>query len=173
MERKTRIPNTRLNRFYDEEDFQLELDMATELIEGDMNFTVVLFRVDRVNTQMDDVYGESNVNDIRFLAPVELKVILNLENGENKSYSPNGNLRYQDYGNLEFTVLQKQLDEKNTEISYGDIVGYSDKQNNLKYFTVFDDDTINTDNPSTQFGYSGYFRRIKCTNVDPNVFKGV
>ena len=49
MERKTRIPNTRLNRFYDEEDFQLELDMATELIEGDMNFTVVLFRVDYKN----------------------------------------------------------------------------------------------------------------------------
>ena len=60
MERKTRIPNTRLNRFYDEEDFQLELDMATELIEGDMNFTVVLFRIDRVNTQVDDVYWESN-----------------------------------------------------------------------------------------------------------------
>ena len=137
MERKTRIPNTRLNRFYDEEDFRLELDMATELIEGDMNFTVVLFRIDRVNTQVDDVYWESNPRDIRFKAPVELKVILNLANGENKSYSPNGNLRYQDYGTLEFTVLQKQLDEKNVEISYGDVIGYSDRENNFKYFTVF------------------------------------
>lgn len=173
MERKTRIPNTRLNRFYDEEDFQLELDMATELIEGDMNFTVVLFRIDRVNTQMDDVYMESNSSDIRFRAPVELKVILNLASGENKSYSPNGNLRYKDYGNLEFTVLQKQLDEKNVEINYGDIVGYSDKQNNFKYFTVFDNNTINSDNPSTQFGYSGYFRKVKCTNVDPNIFNGI
>ena len=147
--------------------------MATELIEGDMNFTVVLFRIDRVNTQVDDVYWESNPRDIRFKAPVELKVILNLANGENKSYSPNGNLRYQDYGNLEFTVLQKQLDEKGVEIGYGDIVGYSDRENNFKYFSVFDDDTINTDNPSTQYGYSGYFRRIKCTNVDPNVFNGL
>ena len=173
MERKTRIPNTRLNRFYDEEDFRLELDMATDLIEGDMNFTVVLFRIDRENTQVDDVYWESNSRDVRFKAPVELKVILDLENGENKSYSPNGNLRYQDYGTLEFTVLQKQLDEKNVEISYGDVIGYSDRENNFKYFTVFDDDTINTDNPSTHFGYSGYFRRIKCTNVDPNVFNGL
>ncbi len=173
MERKTRIPNTKLNRFYDEEDFRLELDMATELIEGDMNFTVVLFRIDRDNTQVDDVYWESNPRDIRFKAPVELKVILNLQNGENKSYSPNGNLRYQDYGNLEFTVLQKQLDEKGVEISYGDMVGYSDRQDNFKYFSVFDDDTINTDNASSQFGYSGYFRRIKCTNVDPNIFNGI
>ena len=115
MERKTRIPNTRLNRFYDEEDFRLELDMATELIEEDMNFTVVLFRIDRVNTQVDDVYWESNTRDVRFRAPVELKVILSLANGENKSYSPNGNMRYQDYGNLEFTVLQKQLDDANDD----------------------------------------------------------
>jgi hypothetical protein len=173
MERKTRIPNTRLNRFYDEEDFRLELDMATELIEEDMNFTVVLFRIDRVNTQVDDVYWESNTRDVRFKAPVELKVILNLSNGENKSYSPNGNLRYQDYGNLEFTVLQKQLDEKNVEVSYGDIVGYSDRENNFKYFSVFDDDIINSDNQSSHFGYKGYFRRIKCTNVDPNLFNGI
>jgi hypothetical protein len=173
MQRKTRIPNTRLNRFYDEEDFQLELDMATDLIEGDMNFTIVVFRIDRANTQSDDVYGESNLGDVRFMAPVELKVILNLENGENKSYSPNGNLRYQDYGNLEFTVLQKQLDEKNTEINYGDIVGYSDRENNFKYFSVFDDDTINTDNQSSHFGYRGYFRRIKCTNIDPNLVNGI
>ena len=173
MERKGRIPNTRLNRFYDEDDFNLELDMAAELIEGDMNFTVVLFRIDRVKTQVDDVYWEGNARDIRFIAPVELKVIVNLENGENKSYAPNGNLRYQDYGTLEFTVLQKQLDEKNIEISYGDVVGYADRENNFKYFTVFDDDTINTDNASSQFGYSGYFRRIKCANVDPNVFNGL
>ena len=167
------VPITRLGKFFGGEDFDLDIGMGQEWLEGDMNFTVVLFRIDRANTQVDDVYWESNSGDIRFKAPVELKVILNLENGENKSYSPNGNLRYQDYGNLEFTVLQKQLDEKTVEINYGDIVGYADKQNNFKYFTVFDDDTINSDNPSTQFGYSGYFRRIKCTNVDPNIFNGI
>ena len=173
MNRKTRIPNTRLNKFYDEEDFRLELDMATELIEGDMNFTVVLFRIDRVNTQVDDVYQEGNASDIRFKAPVELKVILNLSTSENKSYLPDGNMRYQDYGNLEFTLLKKQLEEKGIDISYGDMVGYSDYEDNFKYFTVFDDGKITSDNPSSHFGYKGYFRRIKCTNVDPNVFNGL
>lgn len=172
MERKTRIPNTRLNKFYDEDDFRLELDMATDLIEGDMNFTIVLFRIDRVNTQVDDVYWESNTSDIRFKAPVELKVILNLSSSESKSYSPNGNMMYKEYGNLEFTVLKKQLDEKGIDISYGDMVGYSDYEDNFKYFTVFDDGRINSDNPSSHFGYKGYFRKIKCTNVDPNIFNG-
>jgi len=173
MNRKTRVPNSRLNKFYDEDDFRLELDMATELIEGDMNFNVVLFRIDRVNTQVDDVYQEGNASDIRFKSPVELKVILNLSTSENKSYLPDGNMRYQDYGNLEFTVLKKQLEEKNIDISYGDMVGYSDYEDNFKYFTVIDDGKITSDNPSSHFGYKGYFRRIKCTNVDSNVFNGI
>ena len=32
--------------------------MAREFVEGDLNFTVVLFRVDRIKSQTEDVYGE-------------------------------------------------------------------------------------------------------------------
>lgn len=172
MERKNRLPITRLSRFYDEKDFDLELDMAREVIEEDANFTIVLYRIDKVNSNNDDVYGESEAREVRFLPPVELKVLLSLEQADNKSYVE-GRLRYQEYGNLSFTVLNKQLDEKGVDISYGDIVGYSDRENNLKYFEVFNDGKINSDNAHTQFGYKSYFRTISCVTVDPNQFNGI
>jgi hypothetical protein len=172
MERKNRIPITRLSRFYDEKDFDLELDMAREVIEEDANFTIVLYRIDKVNSNNDDVYGESEAREVRFLPPVELKVLLSLEQADNKSYAE-GRLRYQEYGNLSFTVLNKQLDEKGVDISYGDIVGYSDRENNLKYFEVFDDGKINSDNAHTQFGYKSYFRTISCVTADPDQFNGI
>jgi hypothetical protein len=100
MERKNRIPNTRLNRFYDDTDFDLEIDMASELIEGDANFTVVLYRIDRKHSNSSDIYGESNAKDTRFLPPVELKVLLSISEAENKNYGNGGTLRYQEYGNL-------------------------------------------------------------------------
>jgi hypothetical protein len=173
MERKNRIPITRLSRYYDEVDFDLELDMAREVIEEDANFTVVLYRIDKTNSNNDDVYGESESREIRFEAPVELKVLINLQEAENKSYAENGSLRYQEYGNLVFTVLNKQLVDKGVDISYGDIIGYSDRESNLKYFEVFNDGKINSDNLHTQFGYKSYFRTISCVVVDPNQFNGI
>lgn len=173
MERKNRIPITRLSRYYDENDFQLELDMAREVIEEDTNFTVVLYRIDKVNSNNEDVYGESESREIRFHSPVELKVLLLLNQAENKSYGENGSLRYQDYGNLVFTVLTNQLEEKNVDISFGDIIAFSDKETNLKYFEVYDDGKINSDNTHTQYGYKAYFRTISCVTVDPDQFNGI
>jgi len=173
MERKNRIPNTRLSLFYDEIDFDMDVEMARDVVEKDMNFAIVLYRVDRIHSNSDDVYGESDAREIRFLPPVELIVRLTIEKGENKTYSDNGNLRYQEYGNLKFTVMTAQLEERGVDISFGDFVGYSDKESNLKYFEVFDDGKINADNKHTLYGYKPYFRSVGCVVVDPDKFNGV
>lgn len=172
MDRKNKIPVTRLSRYYDDFDFEMEMDMATELIEDDANFTVVLFRIDR-NKSNIDVYGESKPMEIRYLPPIELKVIFSLKKSENKNYASNGSIRYQEYGNLIFYVLTKQLKEKNVDILYGDIIGYSDREDNLKYFEVFNDGKINSDNEHLHFGFRPYYRTIECVVVDPNVFNGI
>ena len=173
MERKNRIPITRLSRFYDEVDFEMELDMAREVIEEDSNFTVILYRIDKINSTAD-IYGESEARQIRFLPPVELKVLPKLEDAENKVYDKNGGrLKYQEYGNFTFTIINKQMEDKGVEISYGDIVGYADREDNMKYYEVHDDGRINADNESTQFGYKSYFSTIRCVTVDPNQFNGI
>ena len=104
---KKKFPINRLGRFYDEIDFGVENEMAREYLEGDLNFVVVLFQVDRTETQVDAVYGEAKSNEIRFKAPKELRVKLALEAAENKSYSAGMN-RILDYGNLTFHVFQEQ-----------------------------------------------------------------
>jgi hypothetical protein len=96
-------PITRLWKFYDETDFNLENDMSREFVEGDLNFTVVLFKVDRIKSQTDDVYGESSANEIVFHPPKELKVRPLLNEPESETYSE-GYGRYQDYGNFNFII---------------------------------------------------------------------
>lgn len=173
MERKNRIPITRLSRYYDDLDFRFDLDAAEELINEDAGFTVVLYRIDRNHSNIDDVYGESETRDIRFLAPVELRVIPKLEDAENKTYGGNGTLRYQEYGNFIFDILNKEMDDKGVVISYGDIVGYSANETDLKYFEVYDDGKINVDNESTIYGFRSYFSTIRCVTIDPNKFNGI
>ena len=51
------VPITRLGKFFGGEDFALDVSMGREWLDGDMNFTIVVYRVDRTKTVNDDVYG--------------------------------------------------------------------------------------------------------------------
>jgi len=171
MSSKKRLPINRMGKFYDYLDFGLENEMAREFVEGDLNFIVILFRVDRIKSQTEDVYGESDVEEIKFHPPVELKVRPVLDESESKSYS-DGYGRYEDYGNLTFTIFDDQLKELGVDITYGDYIGYPDKEDNIKYFTVVNDGRINSDNQKTRVGYKSYYRKITCVTADPDEFKG-
>lgn len=175
MERKTKIPITRLNMWYDSNDFDLDMDFAKEFLENDANFKVILFQVDRVNTQMDDVYGESDPDDVRFLPPVEIIVSgLKIDPAEVKNYgNSNATLSYMDRGNLSFSVVTSTLTEKNVDIKRGDFIGYSTSEDSLQYYSVINDGRVNTDNQHTRFGYKPYYRSIVCVTVDKNQFKGL
>ena len=41
------VPITRLGKFFGGEDFNLDISMGREWLGGDMNFTIVLYKVDR------------------------------------------------------------------------------------------------------------------------------
>lgn len=173
MDRNESVANERLNLFYDEDDFKVDMEMADEYVKNDLNVTVVLFRVDKAKTNTDDIYGESDPRDVRYLPPVELKVAnLKIDEAENKAYNPNSTIRYQQYGNLIFHVFIQELQDKNVDIEYGDVVGYSDKESNFKYWVVQNDGKITADNKHTRFGYKGYYRSIVCVTLDPNLFTG-
>ena len=58
-----------------------------EWLHGDMRFTLVLFQVDRTKTNVDDIYGESGPQEIRYKAPVEINAYVQIASPENKSYA--------------------------------------------------------------------------------------
>lgn len=166
---KKKFPINRLGRFYDEIDFGIEKELAREYVEGDLNFVVVLFQIDRKETQVDDVYGEAKSGEIRFKAPKELRVKLALDVAENKAYTGGAN-RILEYGQLTFHIFQDQLVELNCDVSYGDYIGYADREDNIVYFTVTNDGKIFSDNAHTKIGYKGYYRTITCVKADISEF---
>lgn len=173
MDNKKITPITRINKFFSEEDFNLEISMGRESLEGDGNFTVILYRVDRENTESDSLYGEASKDGIRFFPPIELKVIPLFEEAENKSYNPNGGLRYIQDGSLKFGIYDAQLTELKTSISYGDYIGYPVTETEIRYFSVVNDGVKNYDNRHTIMGYKGAYRTVKCSPIDSSEFRGV
>jgi hypothetical protein len=170
---KPRIPINRSNKFYSENEFDLDIEMGREALEEDNNFVVVLYRVDRQMTLFDDIYGETSEDGVRFKTPVELRVMPTIEEAANASYNPNGSQRNLEDGNLTFELYQKQLDELGVEITYGDYIGYAIDEDNVRYFSVANDGVKNYNNANMIMGYKSAFRKVVCTPVNKNEFKGL
>jgi hypothetical protein len=169
---QNRVPITRLNKFFSEEDFNLDIEMGGEWLHGDMNFSLVLYRVDRRRTTKDSVYGEVVEDGIQFLPPVEFKGYVQLEAPENKDMG-DSKLSQMESGNIKIGVYQNQLDMLSIEINFGDYIGYYETEERVRYFTVVNDGRVNSDNKHTYGGYKKFYRSIIAAPVNENEFKGI
>ena len=167
-------PVHRNQMFFSKEDFNLEMEIAREYLEHDMNQTVVLFEVDLSKTNVDDIYHEADKKNIRFKTPVELTVRYEISESEMRSYDKTLNKgMYGKPGVLNFTVLNETLEEVGRDIKRGDYIGVQITPEEMIYFTVFDDGKIASyANSNTLYGIKPYFRNVKCNYVDPVEFEG-
>jgi hypothetical protein len=166
------VPITRLGRFFGGEDYALDIDMGQEWLEGDMNFTVILYRVDRYKTKTDDVYGEALSDGIQFLPPVELKGYVQISSPTNQMISKS-RVELDEPGNMRFSVYQKYLDDLQVDIAFGDYLGYYETESKVRYYSVANDGRVVSDNKHTYGGYRPFYRTIIATPVNQNEFRGL
>ena len=167
-----RVPITRIGKFFGSNDYELDLSIGEEWLYGDMNFTLVLYRVDRGKTKIDDVYGEALKDGIKFLPPVEFKAYVQISAPENKNLG-NSKLNQTEPGNIKISVYQKHLDELDIDINFGDYVGYYETENRIRYYTVNNDGRVVSDNKHNYAGYKPYYRTITASAVVDNEFRGL
>lgn len=167
------VPITRINKFFSDEDFNLEIEMGQEWLLGDMNFTVVLYRVDRLRTKTDDVYGEVIQDGIQFQVPVELKGMVQIMPPTIKELGNSSKLYQKEPGNMKFSIYQKTLDDLQVEIFEGDYIGYYESEDRVRYYVVSDDGYVKSDNKHTYGGYRPFYRTITATYVSENEFRGL
>jgi hypothetical protein len=166
------VPITRLGKFFGAEDYALDIGMGEEWLLGDMNFTVILYRVDRYKTKTDDVYGEVTENGIQFMTPVELQGMVQVMSPTPKLIGST-RVGIQEPGNMKFSIYQKTLDDLGVEIFLGDYFGYYETEDRVRYYVVSDDGYVVSDNRHTYGGYRPFYRTITATYVSENEFKGI
>ena len=166
------VPITRLGKFFGGEDYTLDINMGQEWLEGDMNFTVILYRIDRYKTKTDDVYGEALKDAIQFLPPVEIKGYVQIMASTNMKLGQS-KVEQEEPGNIRFSVYQKYLSDLGVDIAFGDYLGYYETESRVRYYSVADDGRVVTDNKHTYGGYRPFYRTIIGTPVNENEFRGI
>jgi hypothetical protein len=167
-----KLPITRINKFFSQEDFDLNIQIGQEYLHGDLNMKLVLYRVDRTLSDIDSVYAEVGKDGVRFFPPVEFNGLVRIDASKNSTYN-RGLVRYLEPGNLTISVYIKHLEELNIDIQYGDYIGYSDTEDKIRYYTVSDDGRVVSDNKHKMFGYKPHYRTITCVPAQESEFRGV
>ena len=146
--------------------------MGQEYLHGDLNMKIVLYRVDRTKSDIDDVYGETGKDEIKYLPPVELNGIVKIAESETKQYKT-GLMRYLEPGNMMVSIYTKHLEDLKVDIRLGDYVGYADSEKRIRYYSVLNDGKVNADNKHHHFGYKPSYRTIICAPTQENEFRGI
>ncbi len=167
-----KVPITRLGKFFGEDDFALDQELGKEWLDGDMNFKLILYRVDRYKTKNDDVYGESTKDGVKFLPPVEFNAYVDVLPSENK-FIGSSLVAQTEPGNMQFWVYESTLEELNIEINFGDYIAYYETETNVRYYTVNNDGRVNSSNDHTYGGYKPFYRSYAASPVTNNEFRGL
>lgn len=165
-----KFKSDRTNKFFGGNDLDLELSLGREYL-TDINHTVLLFKVDYKKTKSHDLYGESKAHQKVVHKPIELQCRVTIEQGEEQFLAGIG-VRKEYAGNLTFTVYDLELEEKQTNVTTGDYIGYVDGNGKLRYWEVAKADNINIENKKTINGIKSYYRQVMAVPVDRDVFAG-
>jgi len=173
---KRKNPISRNNMFFSKESYDFEVNLAREYMEMDMNQTVILYQVDLEKTKVNDVYKESDKNNIAFKTPVEITCMYEIGDPESKSYDKTKSKSvYVKPGNLKFRVLEAELEELGVDIRRGDYIGVQidEKLDDLIYFEVNNDGKVGKfANSQSMYGYKPWYRECEANYVDPSTFNG-
>lgn len=167
-----RLPITRLTKFFSQSDFDLQVELGKEYLHGDLNMKLVLYRVDREKTDIDNVYGEVGKDEIKFLPPVEFNGLVKIEEPKNATYK-NGLLRYNEPGNLTVNIYLSHLEDLGIEIRYGDYIGYPESDERIRFYVVTNDGRVIADNKHKMFGYKPHYTTITCAYTQDTEFRAV
>ena len=170
---KTKVPIKRNSKFFSGEDFDVELDYGSEYL-SDANQTVILYQVDLEKTNVNSVYKEAKKDAVRFKEPVEIQCVYEITDAEMKPYeSSMVKGIYAKPGVLTFSVLNRELEEKNCDVKRGDYIGVQINETQRIYFVVNDDGKVQSfANKNTMYGTRPYYRQIKANYADLGEFNG-
>ena len=163
MPNNTNTPVSRNNLFYSKEDFDMEMGILTDYMEEDTNQTVVVYQVDVVKTQQDNIYKDAKKN-IQFKLPVEIPCLYEVADNQLKSYdNKTQNGAYVLPGNLKVYVTTTTLKKYDVDIKRGDYIGVMIEENRMYYWVVTNDGKVNTANQLVVGAYKTGFRVIEAT----------
>jgi len=164
------LEEDRYGLFMTEDSFNLDVMYGRSFLETDNNQYVIIHGINIIETKTHNLYGQAKAKDKKFLSPVKINVMVNIEEGKQSYYGDNaGGITRDDTGNIVFGVYLKELEEKNLDINRGDIIEYNFSGEKNRYYEVENANTVTDTTNKSIGGFKTYWRKIIGTPVKGDV----
>lgn len=165
-------PINRLGKYFSEDEYKYTVENIREYMSStDTNITI--FIVDKLQSTVDDLYGEAKSDEVVIKKEIKIPAIINLTEKSNESYvSSTGALRHEEEGNILVTVLSEDLKDMDADVSYGDYLGIQITEDKWAYYEVADDSKLLGQNKLSIMGYRYIWRKLIGIPVEATQFNG-
>ena len=110
------LENQRYGLFMTENSFNLDIMYGRNYLQTDNAQEIILHRINVIETKSHNLYGQTKARDKKYMTPVRISVMVNVEDGKQENYGTNpGGVARDDTGIISFGVYLKELEEKKIE----------------------------------------------------------
>ena len=155
------IENQRYGLFMSENSFNLDVMYGRNFLKTDNVQEIILHKVNVIETKVHALYGQAKTKDKKFMTPVRLSIMLNVEEGKQEYYGSNlGGIVRDDTGNISFGIYLKELEEKQVEIDRGDYIEYNMSGMKNRYYEVESANNVADETNKTIGGFKPYWKKV-------------
>ena len=164
------IENERFGLFMTQKSYDLQIMYGRNYLVTNNSQEVVIHKINILESKSHNLYGQTKTKDKKFLPPVRIKVMINVEEGKQENYGGNpGGVVRDDTGNISFGVYLKELEEKQIEIDRGDIIEYNMSGEKKRYYEVESANNVTDETNKTIGGFKPYWKKITGVPVKEDV----
>jgi hypothetical protein len=173
MKKKKQIENIQDDRyglFMTQNSFDLDIMYGRNYLQTDNVQTVIIHRVNINQTEVHKLYGQAKTKDKKFLPPVRLSVMVDVEDGKQEFYGGGiGGIARDDTGNIRFGVYLKELEEKQVEVNRGDYVEYNMSGEKRRFYEIASANNVTDETKKTIGGFKTYWKLVTGIPVKEDV----
>jgi len=156
--------------FMTEKSFDLDVEYGRTYLKTDNPQFVIIHRINVIETKSHSLYGQAKPSDRKYLAPVKINVMVTIEDGQQLNYGEGaGGIVRDDTGIIKFGVYLKELEEKQLEISRGDIIEYNMSGTKSRYYEVENANNVEDTTSKSIGGFKPYWKSITGVPVKSDV----
>ena len=173
MKKKQQLEDIQTDRyglFMTDNSFDLDIMYGRNFLQTDNAQEVTIHRINIIETKSHNLYGQTKAKDKKYMTPVKIFVMPNIEDGKQENYGGNpGGIARDDTGIISFGVYLKELEEKNLEINRGDIIEYNFSGEKKRYYEVENANNMTDETKKSIGGFKPYWKRITGVPVKEDV----
>ena len=155
------LQSQRMGLFMTDNSFDLDVMYGRNYLLTDNAQSVIIHKINIIETKSHNLYGQAKTKDKKFMTPVRISVMVNIEEGKQQYYGSNaGGITRDDTGNISFGVYLKELEEKHLEIDRGDIIEYNMSGEKSRYYEVESANNVTDETKKSIGGFKTYWKKI-------------